>query len=227
MITNHNIIKKIRDVLQNCEEFRSDADVQSIFVDPSISAFRSHIPNGNSIAQRVDLLIEYLNSKKLRDGSYVMPRFLHVLADRYDANDKRFADLHRLADVLEQFYDTPSVPPLPKPSLTKCYGETTVGILRITLKAEQMRGDVRFTHTGGPPVTDITCLFHPPVTIAINPQSIRLTRIAADETLQAAKITIGGVQAGQRIDLPVSLSYRQSNDLSVVRVSGVLPIDVR
>jgi hypothetical protein len=67
-------------------EFSSDQMLRAVFVDRKINIYQNSIPEANSPAQRIDLLIYYLVDHS-QDSKNGLVQFLEILADRYKGDD--------------------------------------------------------------------------------------------------------------------------------------------
>ncbi|MCA9997806.1 MAG: hypothetical protein KDE56_18735 [Anaerolineales bacterium] len=93
------LYREIRTVLLDCGPFDSDADVRAIFVLSDLQPFRNSLPSGSSRANRVDLVIAYLQNKYHSNYQNALVLFLWALVDTIPEVD---ACHHRLKDVAER-----------------------------------------------------------------------------------------------------------------------------
>lgn len=96
-----DIYRRCRDVLAKCAEFESNTLLRSVFVTEELAPFKGGVQNAASKNDRIDLCLEFLLSKQLRDGRQAFHVFLETLRDRYRQGDMLHDELDRLAqDVL-------------------------------------------------------------------------------------------------------------------------------
>ena len=93
------LYRELRTVLLDCGPFDSDAEVSAVFAQPDLQPFRNSLPSGNSRANRVDLVIAYLQHKYRTDNRNALALFLQILAERAP---EAVACHHRLRNVAER-----------------------------------------------------------------------------------------------------------------------------
>lgn len=96
------LYREIRTVLLDCGPFDSDAAVSAVFAQPDLQPFRHSLPSGSSRANRVDLVIAYLQNKYRTDQRNALALFLQALADTMPEAD---ACHQRLKDVAERLME--------------------------------------------------------------------------------------------------------------------------
>jgi hypothetical protein len=81
--------RPLRQILTNCDEFRSQGQLYSIFIIDELSLWKNSLPEAESPNERVALTMSYLADKCTKSGESVQALFLRVLADAYDYVDER------------------------------------------------------------------------------------------------------------------------------------------
>lgn len=84
-----DIHKNLRKILIDADELSTQSRLRSVFIDSRLSSFKSGIPEASSVAERADLLIDFLISRRLSDGKSLVIEFLEVLKSKVDSNDLR------------------------------------------------------------------------------------------------------------------------------------------
>lgn len=94
---------RLRNALLECEQFESDRKLRSVFLsNESLKPWRSTIPEGGSLTDRVDLIIGYLVDKhhsRLQQNALAL--LLYALIDLIDKEDERHQKLADLVVELE------------------------------------------------------------------------------------------------------------------------------
>src|SRR5216683_1741777 len=102
---------RCRDLLLECDEFRSNESVQSIFHGTEIVEYVRYIHEKDNPGDRIDDLLKALENKVCK-GKSVLALFLEALGKRQPDGDRTGAELMRLAHEVAQFLR------LENPSLT-------------------------------------------------------------------------------------------------------------
>lgn len=89
--------RRLRDLLARCDELDRNGDLQAVFADPRLAAWRAGLPEADTLKARVDRLIAYLQPRRNRDGQAALGLLLQALAERYDPEDALHGDLLGLA----------------------------------------------------------------------------------------------------------------------------------
>lgn len=92
---------RLQEVLIQCDEFKSDAALQAVFVTTELGPFQGGLPQASSKSQRVSFTVEYLLDKHLEDGRPVLPIFLKALRNRRSTADGQYSDLSKLGEEVE------------------------------------------------------------------------------------------------------------------------------
>jgi V8-like Glu-specific endopeptidase len=104
------LLRPLRQTLTNCDEFRSQRQLSSLFIIDELSPWKSSLPEAESLNERVNLTISYLADKRTKSGENVLALFLKVLADAYDSEDERHELLASLTDQMEWMSSRPARP---------------------------------------------------------------------------------------------------------------------
>ncbi|NJN11049.1 MAG: hypothetical protein HC815_24925 [Richelia sp. RM1_1_1] len=97
------LLKQLRNVLLECEQFESDRKLRTIFTNEPLRPWRSSLPQADSLNSRVDYLIAFLVNKHRSDtkeNSLVL--FVRLLSEQIDEADERHQKLADLALELEK-----------------------------------------------------------------------------------------------------------------------------
>lgn len=87
------LYKRCRATLLRCSEFNSQASLTAVFVTAELVPFQDRLPEAASKSDRVDQCLDFLRSRQLQDGRFVLLLFLEALRDRYDPHDMLHRDL--------------------------------------------------------------------------------------------------------------------------------------
>ena len=102
------LANQCRAAFAQCSEFSSHKLLRSVFVTESLFPFQLGVPAAGSDAERIDLCIDYLLSKRLKDGPPALPVFVAALRDKYATGDA-------IRDELQALYDDLLTELQPKP----------------------------------------------------------------------------------------------------------------
>lgn len=94
------ILSNLRNVLQSCDEFKSDASLSSIFVDARVNTWKGSIPKADTKRERVNAIIEFLYDKHDSKGENALILLLNVLKDARPDNDSLKIELNQLIEAL-------------------------------------------------------------------------------------------------------------------------------
>jgi hypothetical protein len=100
-----DIIKLIRRILLQCEEFSSQNSLVKFFNTDVLKLYSEDIPKGYTNGQRVDYILKYLS--KINPSAINL--MLSVLSDKYSENDKRHKILSRIVKKLEHLQNITSL----------------------------------------------------------------------------------------------------------------------
>lgn len=92
---------RCRMTLIRCDDFKSQAKLRAVFGVGELNAFQSGIPEGNSWDERVDLVIDYLQSRYLaqkRPALAVLLQVLHLIHQEEEDLAAELAALHNEVD---------------------------------------------------------------------------------------------------------------------------------
>jgi hypothetical protein len=96
-----SIHSRLRNILVDCEHLSSTDRVRAMFNDPRLTPYRSGIPEGTNIAERVDLLIDFLTNRKLRSGENLLIIFLVNLQNNIPNTDEKYERLTKVISDIE------------------------------------------------------------------------------------------------------------------------------
>ena len=111
-----DVLSGLRNTLQNCKQFDSDADLRAVFVDDRITLWRSGLPEASDQEARIQQTVAYLwkcENTKHENGLIL---FLYALSDLVDFNDIRKQQLVKLAKDLESIWQPSRLSPIPPTS---------------------------------------------------------------------------------------------------------------
>ncbi|GAB1544623.1 hypothetical protein NUACC21_72990 [Scytonema sp. NUACC21] len=112
------LLRQLRDVLLDCEQFESDRKLRSVFnsYEP-LRPWRSSVPQADSLTSRVDAVIGYLVDKRRGDTQEnALVLLLHLLSNLIDKEDERHQQLADLAVELENARVSTSTRNKPQPT---------------------------------------------------------------------------------------------------------------
>ncbi len=96
-----DIFFRLKQTLLECKELENDRILKAIFIHPDLQPWQNSLPEAQSQADRVDLLVEYLFRRHHRNGQSVLVTFLLNLSDRYDPGDELSHRLYNLAKEID------------------------------------------------------------------------------------------------------------------------------
>jgi tetratricopeptide (TPR) repeat protein len=96
-----DVMQRLRDLLLRCGPFEESEDVRSLFVDQRLLPWRFSVPDGDSPAERVDLVVELLIDQYHDQYSKnALVLFLEALQDRLSPGDACRRELARIAELI-------------------------------------------------------------------------------------------------------------------------------
>jgi len=101
MSISRDIHNELRKVLIDTDELATQTRLRAMFADPRLSSFKSGLPEASSVAERADLLIDFLISRKLRNGESLAGVFLDVLRSKIDPNDSRIVSVEKVIELMK------------------------------------------------------------------------------------------------------------------------------
>lgn len=104
-----------RETLLQCDEFGSYRSLRAVFVTEQLTPFQNRLPAGDSPAEQVELLLDYLIGKRLSGGDAALPVFLATLGARYMPGDALRDELESLAKKVATALAVPGPPPAATP----------------------------------------------------------------------------------------------------------------
>lgn len=106
-----HLYSRLRTTLLTCWSFESDYQLSAVFLDPRLYPWRHSIPQANSKAGNVDVLISYLHDKQSgENGRNALVLLLEVLAEQLDPGDSCVPQVQALAGELEATLSGPAPP---------------------------------------------------------------------------------------------------------------------
>jgi hypothetical protein len=90
----------LRRTLLQCGPFETNQKLRSLFAHPQLQPWQVGLPQTESVADRVDALIDYLATARRSSGEYVLPALLRVLKDRTDPQTHCYDLISNLVDKL-------------------------------------------------------------------------------------------------------------------------------
>ena len=95
------VFNRVRHLLVECDDyFKNDDVLATLFADARLSVWRLHLPNANSLIERIDRVIAYLSKKYNKIGENGVAVLLKVLSERFELADVRQQRLTQLANLL-------------------------------------------------------------------------------------------------------------------------------
>lgn len=85
-----DFLVRLRDVLMSCDELETDAQLRALFNENQLKGHKARVPQASTIAERVDLLIDYLLNRRLVSGETLLTVFLNALRKRISVTDERY-----------------------------------------------------------------------------------------------------------------------------------------
>lgn len=97
-----DLLVRVRDQLVLCGPFASEGALKAVFIDNRISPWRNDIPEGDSVKERVEVVMAFLFNQRHSTGQNGLVLFLRVLSERHKPGDACGDALAALAAELEQ-----------------------------------------------------------------------------------------------------------------------------
>ncbi len=97
------LMTPLREALMDCDEFFSPRQLRAVFDTDPLRLWKSGLPGGDAVDERVDLTIEYLLPKNTVSGENGLISLLQILAHRYQKEDSQY---YRLTELAEQLKDS-------------------------------------------------------------------------------------------------------------------------
>jgi hypothetical protein len=101
MPISKDIHNELRKVLIESDELATQTRLRAMFSDPRLSSFKASLPEASSVAERADLLIDFLVSRKLRSGESLVSMFLDVLRSKLDPSDSRIVAVEEVMELMK------------------------------------------------------------------------------------------------------------------------------
>ncbi len=97
------LYKRLHQTLLTCAPTSSDRELRALFVDRRVAAWRDSLPEANSPARRVELLIDFLARQQDEAGNNGLVLLLELLGERLNPGDRCLAELPSLIrDLAEE-----------------------------------------------------------------------------------------------------------------------------
>lgn len=107
-------LNRLRAVLLACGPFNSDQELQTLFVDPRLRAWRNRLPEASVAAERVDAFLQFIQDKRNSDNDEDgLLLFLQLLSERLDPAD---SCRQELLDLISLMSPTSNRSPTSNPS---------------------------------------------------------------------------------------------------------------
>lgn len=98
-----SLYKRLHQTLLTCAPTSSDRELRASFVDRRVAAWRDSLPEANSPARRVELLIDFLARQQDEAGNNGLVLLLELLGERLNPGDRCLAELPSLIrDLAEE-----------------------------------------------------------------------------------------------------------------------------
>lgn len=107
------LLSRLKETLQNCDEFESDRALRAIFVDARIVVWRAGLPKADKDSERVDVTIDYLVDRSNQKQERALILLLEVLKDRHP--DHLQTELTQLIEELGRIAVSAAAPQTPPP----------------------------------------------------------------------------------------------------------------
>lgn len=134
-----HLIKKLRDTLKKCGPFAENAQLRRVFVIDTLSQWKDHIPGADSVAGRIDALIEYLFDKQNHEGENALVLFLRALSRLAEPDDLCRDSLRKLADELQREIERAQSDEVLEHDLAKSKHSPLDKVLIVTVKKEEAK----------------------------------------------------------------------------------------
>lgn len=102
------LYQRCRNTLLQCVEFDSNSALRAVFVTAELRPFQTSLPEAANKGERVDLCLNFLLTRRLRDGRTALALFITALRDRYEPGDGLRDELDTLARDVPQAFETPT-----------------------------------------------------------------------------------------------------------------------
>ncbi|MBN1873499.1 MAG: hypothetical protein JXA33_04650 [Anaerolineae bacterium] len=77
-----DILRKLHNILLNCQEFNSNELLSSVFLDSKIIQWRDSLPEASDKNERVQLVTDYLYREYTSSGENALILFLEVIRNK-------------------------------------------------------------------------------------------------------------------------------------------------
>lgn len=123
-----DLSRRLRETLSRCAPFDSDRSLRTVFVDARLTPWRDSVPEADSRAARVGLLIAALLERRDIQGNPALALFVEVLAESAAPGDACHGELTALAAELRRALAGESSSPTPPPSQAPQGGKYVIHI---------------------------------------------------------------------------------------------------
>lgn len=132
------LLRQLAETLKACDEFTTDRDLRAAFVDERLIPWYDRLPAADSIAERVQRVMDALHGEfsAARDNALVL--LLRVLSERRSTEDAQHHTLAHLAGELAEHF-RPSTPQTEPGGLEHCWLIASAGEKGSLPDAERLR----------------------------------------------------------------------------------------
>lgn len=100
-----NLYRQLQEILLRCDVMQSHRSLTAIFVDSRLTPWRNHLPEANSVFERVQTVIETFIDKTNAAGENGLLLLLQVLQDNTPTGDQLHHELGQLVKDVQQTMD--------------------------------------------------------------------------------------------------------------------------
>lgn len=94
------LYNQLRKALLNCRLFSTHLELEAIFIDNRINAWRKEIPTANNYSMRIDVLINFMIDKYNANYENALVLLLDILIERTHPKDACYSTLSDIANKL-------------------------------------------------------------------------------------------------------------------------------
>jgi RNA-directed DNA polymerase len=101
---SEGLYHRVRKLLCDTEQFQSHRTLAPLFGDPALSSWRTGLPDtsGYSPDERTEQVLDYLHTKRDREGTPALTLLIRCLTERTDPGDMRYHQLAQLENDLSR-----------------------------------------------------------------------------------------------------------------------------
>jgi len=98
-----DLLKEVRLVLQECEQFESQRQLRAFFAHPQLKPWRNRLPEEHRLSARVDGVVAMLHNKQSQPtGENALVLLLQIVAQDPNTDEEFQSKLMTLADQIER-----------------------------------------------------------------------------------------------------------------------------